>query len=215
MRSWPAWPRQRRIGGRHNENLPRWRFLLSVGAAFWRAGRFTTRSALRFLKAVRAMPRVCTICSHDERETIDGLLIADASLRDIAGQYTVSKSAVERHKAEHLPAVMVKSEQAREIAHADHLLAEANRLYRVATGIMDRTQVQNPATALRAVQAAGNILALLGELLGELNRQPVLNLHISAEWIEVRAVLMQALGDFPEARAAVAQALLQVEHADR
>ena len=156
------------------------------------------------------MPRLCTICTHAQREAIDQALVTDTPNRRIAAQFSISEQAVRRHKDEHLPAVMVKSEQAREIAHADHLLAEANRLYSVATAIMDRTQGDNPDTALRAVQAAGRILALLGELLGEINRRPVFNLNVSAEWIEVRALLMATLADFPEARAQVARALMEV-----
>ena len=159
------------------------------------------------------MPRTCTICTHPEREAIDQALVTDTPNRRIAAQFSISEQAVRRHKDEHLPALMVKSEHAREIAHADDLLHEANRLYAVATTVMEAGQKSNNhELVLKAVGTAGRVLGLLGELLGELNRNPVVNLHISAEWIEVRAVLMDALGDFPEARAAVAQALLQVNH---
>ena len=154
------------------------------------------------------MPRTCTVCQHPEREAINRALVEGASLRDIAGQYNVAKSAVDRHKAEHLPAVMAKSEQARAIVHADHLLEEANRLYAVATTVMDAAQrSKDYELVLKAVGTGGRVLSLLGELLGELNRQPQLNLYLSAEWVEVRALLMTALSDFPEARAAAALAL--------
>jgi hypothetical protein len=49
-------------------------------------------------------------------------------------------------------------------------------------------------------------------LLGELNRQPQVNILIAPEWLEVRAVLVQALQAYPEARTAVAAALAGVEH---
>jgi hypothetical protein len=51
------------------------------------------------------MPRVCSICSHPSRTAIDERLIAGQSLRAVSGQYCLSKSSVDRHKASHLPAL--------------------------------------------------------------------------------------------------------------
>jgi hypothetical protein len=51
------------------------------------------------------MPRVCTICTHPARMTIDDRLQAGHSLRDIAGQYTLIKSGLHRHQASHIPGV--------------------------------------------------------------------------------------------------------------
>ena len=159
------------------------------------------------------MPR-CTACAHPDRQAIDQALVAGASYRDVAGQFLLSKSAVERHKTEHLPAVMVKSEEARAIAHADHLLEEANRLYAVATTVMEAAQRSKAyELVLEAVGTSGRVLSLLGELHGELNRNPVINIHLSAEWIEVRTLLMGALADYPEARASVAAVLMEVDGA--
>jgi AraC-like DNA-binding protein len=153
----------------------------------------------------------CTVCAHPARGDIESQLVNRDSLRDIARQHNLSKDALARHKADHLPAVMVKSAQAREIAHADHLLEEANRLYQVATDIMEETRKNKPDTALRAIQAGGRLLELLGELLGELNRSPQVNILVAPEWLAVRSVLLQALAPYPEARAATAAALLQME----
>lgn len=49
------------------------------------------------------MPRRCTICIHPARATIGDGLVAGQSLRDIAGRYALSKSALDRHKASHVP----------------------------------------------------------------------------------------------------------------
>ncbi len=160
------------------------------------------------------MPRTCTVCSHPQSATINEALVADMPNRRIAAQFSVSEQAVRRHKEEHVPPIMVKSAHAREIAHADHLLEEANRLYQVATDIMEETRKNKPDTALRAIQAGGRLLELLGELLGELNRSPQVNILVAPEWLQVRAVLLQALAPYPEARAATAAALLEVERGD-
>ncbi len=157
------------------------------------------------------MPRTCSCCNHIKRGAIDTALIANEPFRHIAARFGTSTGALQRHKDEHLPAVMVKSAQAREIAHADHLLEEANRLYQVATDIMEETRKNKPDTALRAIQAGGRLLELLGELLGELNRSPQVNILVAPEWLAVRSVLLQALAPYPEARAATAAALLQME----
>jgi hypothetical protein len=52
---------------------------------------------------VALMPRMCSVCTHPARIAIDDRLEAGQSLRDVAGQYLLSKSALDRHKAGHLP----------------------------------------------------------------------------------------------------------------
>ena len=158
------------------------------------------------------MPRTCTICTHPDRDAIDRALITHAPYRDIARQHGVGKDALWRHHDDHLPAILAKVHEARDIAHADHLLREANRLYAAATGIMDAAQQDGDRElALKAISAAGRMLGLLGELLGELNRQPVVNALVSPEWLTVRTALLAALGPYPEARTAVAQRLIAME----
>ena len=76
------------------------------------------------------MPQRCTVCSHSERERIDKTLVTNsASLRDIAGQFRVSKSALDRHKAEHLPATMVKAQEVKDGTHALDVMEELRRLF--------------------------------------------------------------------------------------
>ena len=50
------------------------------------------------------MPRVCTICTHPARAAIDDGLKAGQPLRAVAGQFSLSKSALDRHRGSHLPA---------------------------------------------------------------------------------------------------------------
>jgi hypothetical protein len=52
------------------------------------------------------MPRSCSICTHPARATIDDGLVTGQSLRAVSAAYGVSKSAVDRHKESHLPAVL-------------------------------------------------------------------------------------------------------------
>ncbi len=154
------------------------------------------------------MPRVCTICTHPEREAINAALVANEPYRTIADRYGLSHQALMRHKAEHLPSIMVKSEEAREVAHADDLVWQIKQLRNKAISILGKAETAGDLkTALMGVREARACIELLAEMEGEINRRPVFNLYMSAEWIEVRAVLLHALGDFPEARAAAALAL--------
>lgn len=52
------------------------------------------------------MARVCTICSHPQREAIETTLVKGGSNRSIAKQFGVSPSAVLRHARDHLPEVV-------------------------------------------------------------------------------------------------------------
>ncbi len=70
------------------------------------------------------MPRKCTICGHKSRAKIDQALVERHPFRDIAGQHKVSKSALARHFDDHLPASLVKAQEAKEAADADALLAQ-------------------------------------------------------------------------------------------
>jgi hypothetical protein len=54
------------------------------------------------------MPRRCTICDHPTRDAIDQALVAGQALRDIAGHYHLSKSALARHKESHAPPALIQ-----------------------------------------------------------------------------------------------------------
>ncbi len=154
------------------------------------------------------MPRVCTICTHPEKEAINQALVNGEPFRHIATRYGTSTGALQRHKADDLPSIMIKSEEAREVAHADDLVWQIKQLRNKAIGILGKAETAGDLkTALMGVREARACIELLAEMEGEINRRPVFNLYMSAEWIEVRAVLLHALGDFPEARAAAALAL--------
>jgi len=43
---------------------------------------------------------------------------------------------------------------------------------------------------------------------GEIDRRPQINILLAAEWLAVRAELLDALGDYPAARQAVAARLV-------
>src|SRR5690606_14632570 len=121
------------------------------------------------LSEVQGMPRRCTVCGHEKVEEINRLLLEGVSLRDLAGQYSISKTALHRHKKDHLPAKLVKAQEAREIAKADSLLDQVIELRDKALSILDKAeQAGDLRTALQGVREAKGCLELLARLQGEL-----------------------------------------------
>jgi hypothetical protein len=102
---------------------------------------------------VDEMPRKCTVCEHEKVEEINRLMLEGVSLRDLAGRYSVSKTALHRHKESHLPAELTKAQEAREIAKADSLLDQVTELRDKALSILDKAeQAGDLRTALQGVR---------------------------------------------------------------
>jgi transposase-like protein len=157
------------------------------------------------------MPRRCTVCDHHERHDIDEALVTGAPYRSVAKRYGLSDSAVYRHKTEHLPAHLLKAREAEEVAQADDLLEQVRHLQGRALEILERAEKSGDLrTALAAISQARANLELLGKLAGELDERPVVNLNVSPQWLELRAVIVGALEPHPAAHTAVLRALESV-----
>ena len=110
------------------------------------------------------MPRVCTVCTHPDRETINHALVAGTPSRAVADQFDVSKDAVLRHRP-HIPATLAKSQEAAEVAHADDLLGQVRSLQARALSILDAAEAtEYLRTALGAIREARGNAALFAEL---------------------------------------------------
>jgi transposase-like protein len=154
------------------------------------------------------MPRRCTVCDHPDRRSIDEALVTGAPYRSVAKRFGLSESAVYRHKSEHLPAHLLKAREAEEVAQADDLLEQVRHLQAHALDILERAEKAGDLrTALAAISQARGNLDLLGKLAGELDERPVVNLIVSPEWLELRAVIVSALEPHPAAHTAVLRAL--------
>ena len=157
---------------------------------------------------VSSMPRRCTVCAHLQRQDIDELLVSGAPYRSVAKRFGLSESAVYRHKTEHLPAHLLKARKAEEVAQADDLLDQVRHLQVHALDILERAEkAGNLRTALSAISQARGNLELLGKLAGQLDDRPQVNLLVSPEWLELRAVIIGALSPHPRAREAVLRAI--------
>ena len=135
------------------------------------------------------MPRRCTVCDHRERHSIDQALVTGAPY-SVAKRFGLSESAVYRHKTEHLPAHLLKAREVEEAARADDLLDQVRDLQTHALGILERAKrTGDLRTALAAISQPRGNLELLGKLAGELDEHPQVNLNVSPQWLELRAVI--------------------------
>jgi transposase-like protein len=152
------------------------------------------------------------VCDHPERHAIDETLVTGAPYRSVAKRFGLSESAVYRHKSEHLPVHLLKAREVEEVAQADNLLEQVRHLQAHALDILERAEEAGDLrTALAAISQARGNLELLGKLAGELDERPVVNLNVSPQWLELRAVIVGALEPHPAAHTAVLRALEGVE----
>jgi hypothetical protein len=154
------------------------------------------------------MPRVCTVCSHPERDAIEDAFIAGMPKRRIATRYGVGEKAVRHHIREHLPTLLALARDAERASRADSLLDRVEALQRRTLAILEATEeTDDHRTALAAIREARSNLELIGEVTKELDRTPTLNLHLNPEWIELRAVIVGALDRHPGARSEILRAI--------
>lgn len=82
------------------------------------------------------MSRPCTVCASSNRATIDDALVSGRSMRDIAGQFALSRSAVARHRA-HVSASLIVVREEHERLRTGSLMAEIERTYATARKLAD------------------------------------------------------------------------------
>ena len=156
------------------------------------------------------MGRVCTICSHEQRFAIEELLATrQSTYRGIARKYGASEDAVSRHvKAGHVSQLLALAADAERAAQADSLLDRIEALHSRTLAILEAVEgTDEHGTALAAIREARRNLELVGEVSRELDRAGSINLELTVEWQEVKAVLVNTLASYPEAQQAVFNAL--------
>ena len=110
------------------------------------------------------MSRKCTICNHPNREEIDRQLISGEPYRSVAKRFEASESAIYRH-IDHIPASMVKAQEADEIARADSLLDLVESLRKKAVRILEEAEKSGDLkTALLGIREARGCLELLAKI---------------------------------------------------
>lgn len=159
------------------------------------------------------MPRKCTICEHEQVEAINQELIRGISYRKISQKFSLSYDALYRHR-EHIPAEMVKAKHIEEAARADSLFAQVKELQAKAWELLNKAEAAGELkTALIGVREAKGCLELLAKVQGELDQEGAVNIILAPEWLKLRAVILQTLTPYPEAKNRLTNALRGVENA--
>jgi hypothetical protein len=153
----------------------------------------------------------CKVCTHPDRPEIDADLAGGQSNLAVADAYSLSKDSVRRHRASHLSPSLKAVAAKRETAGAVKAIDRVEDLYARASGILEAATADGQAgVSLAAVRELRGLVELLAKLTGELDKRPqvqILNVSTSPEWGEIRGRLLGALSPYPDAAAAVAQAL--------
>jgi hypothetical protein len=156
------------------------------------------------------MPRTCTICKHQSQEAINDALLGSESLRNISARWSVSKSALLRHKADHLPAAVVKSVELEQAISGQKLLERFMEVRRETMSILREartTGTKDNQLALKAITRVEKQLEIESKLLGKLNQGNSVDLAVTPEWQNLRLAILLALEPHPAARAAVLEAI--------
>ena len=119
------------------------------------------------------MPRQCTICSHEKRDTIERSLVRGEPLRNISERHGFSLAAVHRHKENHLPRALVKAKRAEEVVLTDCLLDEIVDLKEDGKRILKEAEANGDLRiAPSAIRELRSTLELLAKLGGLLDKKP-------------------------------------------
>lgn len=153
------------------------------------------------------MPRKCSVCEHNRVKKIDKLLVSGSGLRKIAEQFSLSTTAVHRHK-KHLSETLIKASELKDITRADNLMEQISSLQSRALNILTKTEEAGDWRAANgAIREVRGCLELLGKLAGELKEGQSVNIIISPQWVRLRTSILQSLEAHPEAKLSVLKAI--------
>jgi hypothetical protein len=159
------------------------------------------------------MPRTCTVCQHRQVAAINQRLVAGEPLRTISALYRgISEDALFRHRAEHIPAALRQAAEQAGVRHAIDLVQQLKAINAASLEVLQQARKQGKGgLVLFAVDRIQRQIELQAKLLGELDERPTINVLVTPEWHQVRALLLTTLQPYPDARTAVAGALVTLE----
>jgi hypothetical protein len=125
------------------------------------------------------MPRSCPICDHEDLDEINAALASNERIRTIAERWSVRKTALMRHRNEHLPysAIEAKEAEAKEAEDdtpADELLDQVRDLQERALATLEEAEeAEELNAALQAIREVKGNLELMTNPLNELDERSV------------------------------------------
>lgn len=170
------------------------------------------------------MGRTCTVCNHKRVDEINKLLLSGEPYRDIAGQFDLSKTALQRHKEGHIPELLSKSNDIKETLKADSLTQQiADIREKIKALLQQAIDADNLRDAHNFVGDTLRQIELEAKLLGQIQEQSIslslqqqtISIYQSPEWLAVGAILARILAPYPELRAQVAEELRALQKEEK
>ena len=153
----------------------------------------------------------CTICSHPAVEEINRRITSQEKLADISREFAVSEDALSRHKEKCIITALSATPNTKDVINGDNLLGQLQAARDKALELLDKaiaagdTKIYGPPSSY--LSEIRQQIKLWAELEGRLSSQPQITIINSPEWVELRTVIVLALDDYPEAKAAVVNAI--------
>jgi len=108
--------------------------------------------------------RTCSACSDARRPELDALIVSGASLRDIAGRFGTSKSALARHRP-HVGKALVRAAERKGERREESLLEKVTRLEADARRLGETAEKEGDIrAALAAIRELLDVVKLMREL---------------------------------------------------
>ncbi len=112
------------------------------------------------------MARPCETCQHPDVAAIDGAIVEGTPMSKISALFRVSEDSLQRHKQEHVPEKLWRSQRVKDLTQGDALMERVlrreqrgNELYDAAWSMYQEARVaSDPNTALRAIAEARKVL---------------------------------------------------------
>jgi len=143
-------------------------------------------------------------------------LVSRESYRSIADRYGLSETSLKRHAQEHIPQLLAKAKDAVEREEARDLedalrgeMADIQRLKSLAE------EGEDYRTALTACDKALKAVELQARVMQVINESATVNIELNHQWIELKTVILEALGPHKRARLDVMRAIREVTSSGR
>lgn len=154
------------------------------------------------------MALACSVCTHAKRDEINNLLARGTSSRSVAGQFGLSKSAVARHAASHLPAELAAGVAAEHEAASVETMDTLGDLFERVEQILDNPKTRT-GDKLKAIREATRLASLRAKVRGEIEAGARVEVSVteSPEVRQLLLVILATLTPYPDARAALLREL--------
>src|SRR5215208_333091 len=120
------------------------------------------------------MPRSCPICDHEDLDEINAALASNERIRTIAERWSVRKTALMRHRNEHLPYSAIEAKEAEDDAPVDELLDQVRDLQERALATLEEAEeAEELNAALQAIREVKGNLEFMTNPLNELDERSV------------------------------------------